>query len=627
MIEFKRMGKKQTSVSLSEVHGSVSISKNYGIMKRFLAFAGPAYLISVGYMDPGNWATDIEGGSRFGYQLLWVILMSNMMAVLLQTLAARLGIVTGRDLAQACRDEYPKPVAFCLWVLCEIAIAACDLAEVLGTAIGLNLLFNLPLLVGVILTGFDTLLFMMIQNFGIRKIEFFIVMLVSLMGICFGIEVFLSKPLFTEIANGFIPRLNSQNLYIAVGILGATVMPHNLYLHSALVQTRMVEQTEEGKRQACKYNLIDTSVALNAAFLVNAAILIVASSVFYKHGLIVTEIQQAHSLLAPLLGTTLAGVLFATALLASGQSSTLTGTYAGQIVMEGFLHFKMRPVVRRLLTRMLAIVPAVIVIVLSGDEGSYRLLIVSQVVLSLQLPFAIIPLIHFTSDKEKMGIFANKLWVNILAWFSALLVIVLSIQLVIMTLTDWISSAGNLTIVFWFIVVPISILIFMLLLYISVPKKWRRRRGAMPSEIEQLEFIPRPFANIGVALDLSKMDSNILSLAKTLAQQNSSHLVLIHVVEGVGGQIFGVNAYDNEARDDMEHLESHADQLRNTGLEVHAFLGFGRISKEIVRIANEQKIDLLVMGAHGHRGIKDIIFGTSISKVRHELKIPVLVVQ
>ena len=621
------MGKKQTSVSLSEVHGSVSISKNYGIMKRFLAFAGPAYLISVGYMDPGNWATDIEGGSRFGYQLLWVILMSNMMAVLLQTLAARLGIVTGRDLAQACRDEYPKPVAFCLWVLCEIAIAACDLAEVLGTAIGLNLLFKLPLLFGVILTGFDTLLFMMIQNFGIRKIEFFIVMLVSLMGICFGIEVFLSKPLFTEIANGFIPRLNSQNLYIAIGILGATVMPHNLYLHSALVQTRMVEQTEEGKRQACKYNLIDTSVALNAAFLVNAAILIVASSVFYKHGLIVTEILQAHSLLAPLLGTTLAGVLFATALLASGQSSTLTGTYAGQIVMEGFLHFKMRPVVRRLLTRMLAIVPAVIVIVVSGDEGSYRLLIVSQVVLSLQLPFAIIPLIHFTSDKEKMGIFANKLWVNTLAWFSALLVIVLSIQLVIMTLTDWISSAGYLTIVLWFIVVPISILIFMLLLYISVPKKWRRRRGAMPSEIEQLEFIPRPFANIGVALDLSKMDSKVLSHAKTLAQQNSSHLVLIHVVEGVGGQIFGMNAYDNEARNDMEHLESHADQLRNTGLEVHAILGFGRISKEIVRIANEQKIDLLVMGAHGHRGIKDIIFGTSISKVRHELKIPVLVVQ
>lgn len=621
------MKKTYTSVSLSEVHGSVTISKNYGIIKRFIAFTGPAYLVSVGYMDPGNWATDIEGGSRFGYQLLWVILMSNMMAVLLQTLAARLGIVTGRDLAQACRDEYPKPVAFCLWVLCEIAIAACDLAEVLGTAIGLNLLFKLPLIIGVIITGFDTLLFLIIQNFGIRKIEFFILMLVSLMGVCFGIEVFLSKPIFTEIAGGFIPRLNSQNLYIAIGILGATVMPHNLYLHSALVQTRLVEQTEEGKRQACKFNLIDTLIALNAAFLVNAAILIVASSVFYKHGLIVTEIQQAHSLLVPLLGTTLAGVLFATALLASGQSSTLTGTYAGQIVMEGFLHFKMRPILRRLLTRMLAIVPAVIVIVSWGNEGTYNLLILSQVILSLQLPFAIIPLIYFTSDKEKMGIFANKLWINILAWISAILVVVLTVRLVIGSIADWISGAGNHTVILWLIVVPITILIFILLIYISLPKKWRRREHAMPSEIEQLEFEPRAYTNIGVALDLTKMDSKVLSHARMLAQQNSSHLVLIHVVEGVGGQIFGKNAYDNEARDDMEHMESHTKQLQTTGLEVQAILGFGRISKEIVRIANEQKIDLLVMGAHGHRGIKDIIFGTSISKVRHKLKIPVLVVR
>jgi len=621
------MKKTNTSVSLSEVHGSVTISKNYGIIKRFIAFTGPAYLVSVGYMDPGNWATDIEGGSRFGYQLLWVILMSNMMAVLLQTLAARLGIVTGRDLAQACRDEYPKPVAFCLWVLCEIAIAACDLAEVLGTAIGLNLLFKLPLIIGVIFTGFDTLLFLMIQNFGIRKIEFFIVMLVTLMGVCFGIEVFLSKPIFTEITGGFIPRLNSQNLYIAIGILGATVMPHNLYLHSALVQTRLVEQTEGGKRQACKFNLIDTSIALNAAFLVNAAILIVASSVFYKHGLIVTEIQQAHSLLVPLLGTTFAGVLFATALLASGQSSTLTGTYAGQIVMEGFLHFKMRPILRRLLTRMLAIVPAVIVIVSWGNEGTYNLLILSQVILSLQLPFAVIPLIYFTSDKEKMGIFANKLWINILAWISAILVVVLTVRLVIGSIADWISGAGNHTVILWLIVVPITILIFILLIYISLPKKWRRREHAMPSEIEQLEFEPGAYTNIGVALDLTKMDSKVLSHARMLAQQNSSNLVLIHVVEGVGGQIFGKNAYDNEARDDMEHLESHAKQLQITGLEVQAVLGFGRISKEIVRIADEQKIDLLVMGAHGHRGIKDIIFGTSISKVRHKLKIPVLVVR
>ncbi len=621
------MENKQTSVSLSEVHGSVGISKHYGIIKRFLAFSGPAYLVSAGYMDPGNWATDIEGGSRFGYELLWVILMSNLMAILLQTLAARLGIVTGKDLAQACRDEYPKPVAFCLWVLCEIAIAACDLAEVLGTAIGLNLLFKLPLIVGVIITGFDTLLFLLIQNFGIRKMESFIVLLVSVMGICFGIEVFLCKPIFTEITTGFIPRLTSGNLYIAIGILGATVMPHNLYLHSALVQTRSVEQTESGKRQACKFNLIDTSLALNAAFFVNAAILIVASAVFFKHGLIVTEIQQAHSLLAPLLGTALASLLFATALLASGQSSTLTGTYAGQIVMEGFLHFKMRPMLRRMMTRVIAIVPALVVITLRGDEGSYDLLILSQVVLSLQLPFAIIPLIHFTDDKEKMGVFANKLWVSILAWAVVVIIVVLSVQLVIGTIADWISSAGNHAIILWITVVPVIVGIFLFLIYISLPKIWRRREAVMPSEIEQLEIIQNPFKNIGVSLDLSIMDSKVLSLARTLADQNSAHLVLMHVVEGVGGQLFGMDAMDDEARDDKEHLENHAKQLRVAGLEVKAVLGYGRIPKEIIRIANEEKIDLLVMGAHGHRGIKDFIFGTSISKVRHELKIPVLVVQ
>jgi len=375
-----------TSVSLSEVHGSVGIPKHYGMIKRFLAFAGPAYLVSVGYMDPGNWATDIEGGSRFGYQLLWVILMSNLMAVLLQTLSARLGIVTGRDLAQSCRDEYPKPITYVLWILCEIAIAACDLAELLGTAIGLNLLFGLPLIIGVIITGFDTMLFLLIQNFGIRKMEFFIILLVTMMGACFGIEMLLSKPLIGEIVTGFIPRLHSESLYIAIGILGATVMPHNLYLHSALVQTRLVEQTEQGKRQACKFNFVDTLIALNAAFLINAAILILSASVFFKNGVLVTEIQQAHTLLAPLLGTMLASTLFAIALLASGQSSTLTGTYAGQIVMEGFLHFKMRPVLRRLLTRTIAIIPAVTVIALRGDRGSYELLILSQVVLSLQLP-------------------------------------------------------------------------------------------------------------------------------------------------------------------------------------------------------------------------------------------------
>ena len=388
---------ERSTVSLSEVHRTVSIPREVGRVKRLLAFAGPAYLVSVGYMDPGNWATDLEGGARFGYNLIWVLLMSNLMAVLLQTLSARLGIVAGRDLAQACRESYPKPVAYALWILCEIAIAACDLAEVLGTAIGLNLLLKVPLVYGVIITGFDTMFFLVIQHFGIRKMEAFILMLISTIGVCFGIEIFLSQPVWTEVGRGFMPHLTSESLYVAIGILGATVMPHNLYLHSALVQTRDVDQTEDGKRRACKYNLVDTAVALNAAFFVNSAILIVSAAVFFRNGVIVTEIQQAHELLTPLLGTTLASTFFAIALISSGQSSTLTGTLAGQIVMEGFLQFKIRPVLRRLITRLIAIIPAVLVISLQGEQGSYRLLILSQVILSLQLPFAVIPLVRFTS--------------------------------------------------------------------------------------------------------------------------------------------------------------------------------------------------------------------------------------
>jgi manganese transport protein len=621
------MTKSKPSDSLSEVHGSVNISRQYGIIKRFFAFAGPAYLVSVGYMDPGNWATDIEGGSRFGYQLLWVILMSNLMAVLLQTLSARLGIVTGRDLAQSCRDEYPKPVAYVLWILCEIAIAACDLAEVLGTAIGLNLLFGLPLLIGVILTGFDTILFLLIQNFGIRKMEFFIVLMVSVMGACFAIEMFLSKPLMSEIAGGLIPHLDSSNLYIAIGILGATVMPHNLYLHSALVQTRLVEQTEQGKRQACKFNLADTIIALNAAFLINAAILILSATVFFKNGMIVTEIQTAHTLLTPLLGTMLASTLFAIALLASGQSSTLTGTYAGQIVMEGFLHFKMRPVLRRLLTRTLAIIPAVVVVSLRGDQGSYELLIFSQVVLSLQLPFAVVPLIHFTSDRDRMGIFANTSWVKTLSWIAAVIIIVLNARLVMSAVVQWISNSGEWAIVLWCTVIPVIAGIIILLLYITLPKSWRRRKPIMQTEIEQLEFVSHQYSHIGVALDLGALDIKVLSHAQSLARQNGARLLLMHVVEGVGGQLFGKQAYDDEARDDLQHLENHAEQIRRNGIEVQAVLGFGRVPKEIIRISNEQKIDILIMGGHGHRGLRDLIFGTSISKVRHGLKIPVLVIQ
>lgn len=617
---------ERTTTSLSEVHRTVPIPKTISIFKRVFAFAGPAYLVSVGYMDPGNWATDLEGGARFGYQLLWVIVMSNMMAILLQTLSARLGIVTGRDLAQACRENYPKPVGYALWVLCEIAIAACDLAEVLGTAIGLNLLFDIPLLYGVIITGFDTLLFLIIQHFGIRKMEAFIITLIATIGVCFGIELFLAKPEIGEIAAGIIPSINSESLYIAIGIIGATVMPHNLYLHSALVQTRLVEQTEAGKKQACKYNLIDTSIALNAALFVNAAILILSASTFYKNGIEVTEIQQAHELLTPLLGVGAASTLFAVALLSAGQSSTLTGTLAGQIVMEGFLQFKMRPWLRRLITRMIAIIPAVIVIAIQGEQGTYELLILSQVILSMQLPFAIIPVIKFTSDKEKMGSFVNKRWVEILAWIVATIIIALNVQLVYETIAGWIVESPN-PLWLWVTVVPVAIIIGALLAYISLPKFLLRKKKITPLVPQPLDFAKQQYSRIGVALDYSATDSNVLSHAVSLAKGNNSALYLFHIVEGVSGQIYGGEAADEEARRDKELLEGIAVEIRQHGIETHPLLGFGNVPKALIQLSNEHKLDLLVMGGHRHRGLKDIFFGASISEVRHALTIPVLVVQ
>jgi len=615
-------------VSLSEVHRSVKIPPNMGFAKRLVAFAGPAYLVSVGYMDPGNWATDLEGGARFGYDLLWVLVMSNLMAVLLQTLAARMGIVTGRDLAQACREYYPKPVAFALWILCELAITACDLAEVLGTAIGLNLLFKIPLLYGIIITGFDTMLFLVIQQFGIRKMEALILLFVSTIGVCFGIEVFLSQPVWSEVATGFVPRLTSESLYVAVGILGATVMPHNLYLHSAIVQTREIDQSVEGKRVACTYNLIDTAVALNAAFFVNAAILIVAASVFYKNGIVVTEIQQAHRLLTPLLGTTLAATLFAVALISAGQSSTLTGTLAGQIVMEGFLRFKIRPVLRRLITRLMAIVPAVAVIAIKGEHGSYDLLILSQVILSLQLPFAVIPLIRFTSSQSLMGEFTNRMWVRILAWIVAAIIVVLNVSLLSSTVVRWIEEAGPGAVWPWVTVVPFVTGVALLLMYISVPERWVRwRRAAAPPPVAPLVLTEPRYTEIGVAIDYGTMDEKVLSHALMLARQHGGSLHVFHIVEGVSGQLYGKEAFDNEARKDIEHLEAVADQLRSSGIAVQSALGYGRAPGELVRLAREHRIDVLVMGGHGHRGLKDILFGASISEVRHQLSIPVLVVQ
>jgi len=398
----------RTLPSLPESHHTVAVPRGVSFWRKALAFAGPGYMVAVGYMDPGNWATDLAGGARFGYLLLSVILISNLMAILLQALALKLGIVTGRDLAQACRDHYSRPVSFALWVLCEIAIAACDLAEVIGSAIALNLLFGIPLVWGVCLTALDVLLILLLQHKGFRYLEAFVITLVATIGICFAVELVMARPDVAAVLHGLVPRpeiiTNPAMLYIAIGILGATVMPHNLYLHSSIVQTRKVLPDVESKREAIRFATLDSTVALLFAFFINAAILILAAATFHQTGhQDVADIGDAYRLLAPLLGTGLASTLFAVALLASGQNSTITGTLAGQIVMEGFLNIRLPAWLRRLITRLIAIIPAVIVTALYGEHGAGSLLILSQVILSLQLSFAVVPLVHFTSQRKQMG--------------------------------------------------------------------------------------------------------------------------------------------------------------------------------------------------------------------------------
>ncbi len=421
------------NLSLQEVHGSIAVPKGASFWRKLLAFSGPGYLVAVGYMDPGNWATDLAGGSAFGYTLLSVILISNLMAILLQSLCLKLGIVTGRDLAQACRDHYSKPTAVALWLLCEIAISACDLAEVIGSAIALNLLFKIPLVWGVCITALDVLAVMYLHNKGFRYIEALVVILILTIGGCFFAEIIFAKPEFAAVMGGFIPRFevikNPEMLFVAIGILGATVMPHNLYLHSSIVQTRKYEQNREGKKEAIKFATIDSTLALMFALFINAAILIVSAASFHTRGQTeVAEIQDAYKLLTPTLGFVGASAIFAIALLASGQNSTLTGTLAGQIVMEGFLNIRLRPWLRRLITRLVAIVPAVIVTIIYGESGTAKLLIFSQVILSLQLSFAVIPLILFTGDKKKMGEFVNPLWIKILAWTTAGIIVALNVK-------------------------------------------------------------------------------------------------------------------------------------------------------------------------------------------------------
>jgi manganese transport protein len=603
-------------------------TRRAGWFQRLLAFVGPAYLVSVGYMDPGNWATDIEGGARFGYALIWVLLLSNLMAILLQTLSARLGIVTGHDLAQGCRREYPRVVRLVLWVLAEIAIAATDLAEALGTIVGLQLLFHIPLLWGCAITACDTVLFLLLQRFGVRKLEAFIIMLVATIGGCFLIEVFLARPDWSDVVTGFEPRLNDSSLYIAIGIIGATVMPHNLYLHSSLVQSRSVSNTATGKREACGFNLIDSVVALNGAFFINAAILIVAAAAFYVRGIEVTELGQAHALLDNVLGSTLAPAVFAVALLAAGQSSTITGTISGQIIMEGFLNLRMKPWLRRLVTRMFALAPAVIAIAIAGEQGVYKLLILSQVVLSLQLPFAIVPLIQFTSDAKKMGRFANPKWVKTLAWCVAVLIIILNVLLIYNQFGDWLATGGiGLQ---WLALPPIAFLAGILFYLIAKPwfaagPAWETTAISVSREVAS-RIRPMKIHRVGAALEHADSDSSILSAAVALAKANRARLYLIHVVDAPGVAMLGRQSGSLHADADELYLEELAREVENPELSVEPVLLFGKPFDQLVRIAEEMRFDLLILGSHGHRGIEDLLHGQTVSAVRHRLTIPILVV-
>ncbi len=616
--------------SLGEVHETVDTTNAPKGWRRILAFLGPAYLVSVGYMDPGNWATDLQGGAQFGYSLIWVLLMSNLMALLLQGLSARLGIVRRRDLAQANREVYPPLVNFSLYVFAEVAIAACDLAEVLGMALGIYLLTGLPLIWGVGITVLDTLILLWLQRYGIRKLEAFIIALVAIIGLSFLIEIFLAKPDLSLVAKGFIPgMLNNNALYIAVGIIGATVMPHNLYLHSALVQTRKIKPDAQSIKRALKYNMIDSTIALNAAFFVNAAILVLAASVFFSTGNTqVAKIEDAHQLLAPLLGSKLAPLLFAVALIAAGQSSTITGTLAGQIVMEGYLKLRINPLLRRLITRLIAITPAVLTILIYGNDKIDALLVLSQVILSVQLGFAVIPLIHFVSDKHTMGEFAIKTPTKIASWLVATVLIFLNVKMVVEQALPLFETDGNWI---WKILILLGAIIFIWLFLMMTFLPFVRDRklrdiARMHNDTPILENLDvRETRCIAVSLDFTDADKKLIAYAIAQGKQQVDY-VLLHIVESASARYFGDASDDYETRKDQERLDDFALQLQNAGFRVKVVLGYKNRVTEIVRIVQEAGADMLVMGAHRHRGLKDYIFGETIESVRHELDIPVLIV-
>lgn len=618
------------SASLEQVNASVKTKPGKG-WRAVLAFIGPAYMISVGYMDPGNWATDIAGGSAFGYQLLWVLLMSNLMALLMQSHCIRLGIVHRKDLAQASKAYYPKIINISLYILAELAIAACDMAEVIGMAIGLHLLFpSVSLLTGVLITVLDSFILLVLIRKGIRKLEAFIISLVALIGISFFIQLCLAKPHLTEMARGFIPGLSSSEaLYLAIGIIGATVMPHNLYLHSSLVQTRSIPRNRNEIKRALRFNLIDSTIALNLAFFVNAAILIVSASAFYKNGFFqITQIEDAHRLLAPLLGSTLAPILFALSLIAAGQSSTITGTLAGQVVMEGYLNLRLSPWARRFITRLIAIVPATLVILIMGESALGKLLVFSQVILSLQLGFAIIPLIYFVSDRQSMGEFAIPMWQKVLSWIGAIIIIGLNLKLVFTELHQVLYNHPEG--LWWgLVIIPILVLCLLLLLFIIILPHFKSGKNTIFNSVHKpgaliLQTLKKP-QRIGICLDFSAADANALKQAIALIDAQGT-LILFHVLESAGALIYGEDAFDDERENDYAVLQAYQNQLSSAGFNVHIEMGFGTPTQVIPKLCESQNCDLLIMGTHGHRTFKDWMFGTTIEKVRHNINVPLLLV-
>jgi manganese transport protein len=623
--------------SLDEVHRTVTVSQR-NPLKRLFAFLGPAYLVSVGYMDPGNWATDLEGGARFGYALVWVLVMSNLMAVLLQTLAARLGVVTGHDLAQACRLEYSRPVNGVLWLLAEIAIAATDLAEVLGTILALKLLFGMPLIWGCLITAFDTFVLLYVQRLGMRRMEAAILSLVATIGLCFLVQIVWARPDGLAVLRGFRPSLPPGALYVSIAILGATVMPHNLYLHSALVQSRRIGADRASKAQACRFNLVDSAIALNAAFFVNAAILVLSAAVFHQHGQHVAGIEEAYRLLPTFLGSA-APILFGIALLCAGQSSTLTGTLAGQIVMEGYLRIRIAPWLRRLLTRLVALVPAVVVIGIMGEGSMQELLVFSQVVLSLQLSFAVIPLIHFTSDRRNMGSLATPRWAQALAWLTAAIIVGLNGKLALDQVSGWVAMAVRSPLTLG--VLPLGwaagVGLYGLLAALGALLAWVTLKPWLwpsppwsPPAVTGFDWgdalRPRPLATIGVALERSRADAEILNRALSLAHAGQTRLVLLHVADTPMTGIYGSDTADLHTEADARYLAELVRVLEEKGYAARFKLLYGPDRPgQLVRELKREPVDLLVVGSHGHGLVRDLLYGQTVDKVRHALDIPMLI--